>query len=73
MYTNSKVAILLFPSFGGVPNGRGGYSFGGVPNGRGGYSFGGVPNGRDGPLNENEIEKAYVHDIRHCQNRILKI
>ena len=61
MYTNSKVAILLFPSFGGVPNGRGG------------YSFGGVPNGRDGPLNENEIEKAYVHDIRHCQNRILKI
>jgi hypothetical protein len=49
MYAESKVAILQFPSFGGVPNGRG------------------------GPQNENEIENEYVHDIRHCQNRALKI
>jgi len=32
-----------FPSFGGVPARRGGFSFGGVPARRGGFSFGGVP------------------------------
>jgi len=36
-------------------------------------SIGGVPNGRGGLQNENEIENEYVHDIRHCQNRGLKI
>ena len=35
--------------------------------------FGGAPNGRGGPQNKNEIENKYVHDIRPCQNRGLKI
>ena len=49
MYAEPKLAILPFPSNGGVPKGWG------------------------GPQNEYEIEKENVHDIRHCQNRILKI
>jgi hypothetical protein len=41
-----RLQFCLFPSFGGVPEGRGGYSFGGVPNGQGGLK------------NENENEYA---------------
>jgi len=49
MYAESKLAILPFPSIGGMPNGPGGLQ------------------------NESEIENAYVHDIRHYLNRVLKI
>jgi hypothetical protein len=67
-----RLQFCLFPSFGGVPEGRGGYSFGGVPEGRGGYSFGGVPNGQGGLKNENENENEYADGIIRYQGQGLK-
>jgi hypothetical protein len=61
MYAESKLAILPIPLLW-----RGAQRAGWLLHWRGAQGAG-------SPQNENEIENEYVHDIRHCQNRGLKI